>query len=367
MNGTILALAVLALPAQEEYFPLAKGMRWTYETHAGKPFVKRVLGFQDVRGTRCAIVQFGDTQQHWVSAGKDGVRVHRSRGVTFERPLLLFRFPLTKGDRWTGKAESDRGEIAYRFEGAGEEKVEVPAGTFTAFRVDWTMTQGSATTKGRTWLARGMGAIKETFGRSSLSLVKLERPQEARYPLAKGKEWIFRTDYDKETRIVHAVTGVEKVGEVECFVVERQSRAPYFPKPRVLGKEWLAVTDKGVVVHKIRRGRTDYAVVKPFFKLKNRLVIEDEWGGETRGDEIPPKYQYWVEGQEDVKVPAGEYRAWKLRYKVQSGPHVAQGFEWWVKNVGLVKYELNLSTAGFSMTAELEKVAVVKEKPEEKD
>ena len=46
MSGTILALALLAAPLQEDYFPLTQGMRWTYETGAGKPFVKRVLGLR---------------------------------------------------------------------------------------------------------------------------------------------------------------------------------------------------------------------------------------------------------------------------------------------------------------------------------
>ena len=91
---------------------------------------------------------------------RDGVRVHRSRGMTFEEPLLLFKFPLSEGDRWKGKAESDRGAVAYRFETAGEEEVKVPAGTFRAFRVNWTMTQGTSTVRGRTWLARGVGAVK---------------------------------------------------------------------------------------------------------------------------------------------------------------------------------------------------------------
>src|SRR5262245_23708899 len=109
------ALALLSCPAQEDYFPLREGMSWTYETDAGREFVKRVLGTERVGECACTLLQLGDTEKHWVSVGSDGVRVHRSKGVTFEKPMVLFKFPLKAGDRWDGEAKSADGNFRYDF------------------------------------------------------------------------------------------------------------------------------------------------------------------------------------------------------------------------------------------------------------
>lgn len=173
------------------------------------------------------------------------------------------------------------------------------------------------------------------------------------YPIAKGARWTFKTDVDDETEIVHEVMGKEKVGEVECLVVEHRSHHPAFDRPRVLRKEWLTSDGEGVRLHQTARGPTTFAVAKPFFKIKHRLLKDDEWEGKTEGDDNPPTYRYVVGGEEEVTVPAGRFRARRVRFKIVSGPHVAEGIEWWVRGTGLVRYELDLTTAGFSMTAEL--------------
>jgi len=46
------------------------------------------------------------------------------------------------------------------------------------------------------------------------------------YPLAKGSKWTYTTDYADDTVLVHEVTGTEKVGDVECFIVEHKTVGP---------------------------------------------------------------------------------------------------------------------------------------------
>ncbi len=345
--------AVAALPVQQDYFPLEPGTTWTYRTHAGKDYVKKVVGREAVDGADCVIVQHGDTEKHWLSSAADGVRVHRSRGVRFDAPLLLFKFPLAAGDAWKGSASVYGGDTVYSFKAAGEEEVEVPAGKFKSFRVDWTM----GTTAGSTWLARGVGPVKESYGAAGIALVKVSRPEETAYPLAKGHTWTFKTDYDDVTEIVHEVVGTEKLGDVECFVLEVRSHNPEIGAPRVLRKEWLAPGEGGVLIHKQQRGRTEMAVEKPFFKVKHPLRKDDEWRGEAKAESNAPSYHSVVEGREEVEVPAGKFNAWKLRVKSESGRHVAEGEEWFAPGVGLVKYEITFRSGNdaVSVTAELKK------------
>ncbi len=343
----------LAALAQQEYFPLETGTTWTYRTDAGKDYVKKVVGRESVGGVDCAIVQHGDLEKHWMSASAEGVRVHRSRGVHFEKPLLLFKFPLAAGETWTGRSSVDGAEVLYSFKAAGEEEVEVPAGTFKAFRIDWSM--GPAA--GKTWLARGVGPVKESYATGALALVKVARPRPSAYPLVKGHKWTFKTDYDDVTEIVHEVVGTEKVGGKECFVLEVRSHNPEIGAPRVLRKEWLASGDEGVLIFKQQRGRTEMAVEKPFFKVKDPLRKDDEWRGAATADVNAPQYHSVVEGEEEVEVPAGTFKAWKLRVKSESGRHVAEGFEWFAPGTGLLKYEMTFRSGndGMTVTAELKK------------
>src|SRR5262245_32316391 len=52
------------------------------------------------------------------------------------------------------------------------------------------------------------------------------RPGDTYYPLAKGAKWTYSTDYADDTELVHEVAGTEKVGTVECFIVEHKTVSP---------------------------------------------------------------------------------------------------------------------------------------------
>ncbi len=356
MELTMAALLALGAPAQEDYFPLGEGMAWTYRTHTGREFVKRVLGHEEVGGVRCAILQVGDVEKHWVSVCPEGVRLHRSKGVALGTPVVLFKFPLRKGDRWTGEAKAETGAIRYSFSNEGEEEIEVPAGRFTAWRIDWAMEQGTSATSGRSWLARGVGPVKEAYASGgSLSLARSPGggSGDAYLPLRKGNRWVYKNDYDEATEFIHEIAATEKVGETECFVMEVKSHNEAFT--RVLRKEWLAASEEGIRVHQVGTGPSVFPVEAPFFRLKSPLRKDDEWKGEAKGSENAPRYHYIVEGEAEVEVPAGKYKAWKIKYKIQRGErHTAEGTEWYAKNVGLVKSEMTIRNGNDSFSMELE-------------
>lgn len=199
---------------------------------------------------------------------------------------------------------------------------------------------------------------------SALILAPVPRPAAASpaagdtyYPLAKGGKWVYSTDYADDTELIHEVTGTEKVGEVDCFIVEHKTVGPTLGT-RVMRREWLAADGDGTLIHKVSRGKSELDVVKPFFKIKHILRKHDEWKGQAKAEENPPQYDYRVEGEEDVEVPAGKYKAVKVHVKIESGSrHAAEGTEWYAKNVGIVKSEMTIRASGsdFSMVCELKR------------
>jgi hypothetical protein len=177
------------------------------------------------------------------------------------------------------------------------------------------------------------------------------------YPLGKNYKWVYSTDYSEDTELVHEVTGTEKVGDTECFIVEHKTVSPALGS-RMMRKEWLASNTDGVLIHKLQRGRSEMEVAKPFFKVKHLMRKDEEWKGEAKASENPPQYTIRVEEEVDVEVPAGKYKAWKVNVKIESGlRHSAEGTEWYVKNVGLVKAQLTIRAGGdeFTLGTELKK------------
>ena len=177
------------------------------------------------------------------------------------------------------------------------------------------------------------------------------------YPLAKGHKWVFSTDYSEDTELVHEVTGTEKIGDVECFIVEHKTVSTALGT-RMMRKEWLAADGDGTLIHKVQRGRSEMDVAKPFYKVKHAMKKDEEWKGEAKATENPPQYTIRVEEEVDVEVPAGKYKAWKVHLKIESGTrHAAEGTEWYVKNVGIVKTEITIRAGGedFTMVSELKK------------
>jgi hypothetical protein len=120
---------------------------------------------------------------------------------------------------------------------------------------------------------------------------------------------------------------------------------------RILRKEWLAVSDEGVRIHRILRGRGEMSVEKPFFKMKSSLTKDDEWEGEAHASQNPAKHTYRVGGEEEVEVPAGKFKAVKMSVKIESGTrNVAEGFEWYARNIGLIKAEVTIKAGGEGAT-----------------
>jgi hypothetical protein len=173
MKAVILTVALLLLaacaasaqvlpPLPSEYFPLKKGVHWTYQvtdlkktpakadpkmkvevvvekeeiysrnklTKDGKPAIEKFTGFllKSTSGQNSKVDQ--------VVVLEDGIyRVHTAE-VPLTPPLQIFKMPLKPGEKWVWEANSTSGkEVIKGTFTARQEKITVPAGTYNAIAI----------------------------------------------------------------------------------------------------------------------------------------------------------------------------------------------------------------------------------------
>jgi len=131
------------------YFPTAVGAKWVYETSDG-----------ELETAVVSAVEKGEDGSLTVSrAGADGTRVAYTKTVVSVHGLRrddnanaksgwLLKTNVKAGDAWDSP---DGKRTVY-----GPEEVKVPAGTFTALRVEWEQFGASYTS----WYAPGVGEVK---------------------------------------------------------------------------------------------------------------------------------------------------------------------------------------------------------------
>jgi hypothetical protein len=131
------------------YFPTAVGAKWVYETPDG-----------ELETAVVSAVEKGDDGALTVSrAGADGTRVAYTKTVVTANGLRrddaangksgwLLKTNVKAGDSWDSP---DGKRTVY-----GPEEVKVPAGTFTALRVEWEQFGASYAS----WYAPGVGEVK---------------------------------------------------------------------------------------------------------------------------------------------------------------------------------------------------------------
>ncbi len=124
------------------------------------------------------------------------------------------------------------------------------------------------------------------------------------FPLADGHTWNYGVEGEPDQAdVVKRVSGREKIGDVECFVLEDKG----FPGD--LQKMFLRALPGELRVEKLRR-----ELQTPFSWLKLPLEQGKKWSATLRkpggGDEA--FLEFTVAGAEEVKVPAGAYQAMRV-------------------------------------------------------
>jgi hypothetical protein len=96
-----------------------------------------------------------------MGASADGVFRLPRQGEIPERPHRLLRLPAKDGDAWAEEPRSDDDDPTTKYTTGKVEVVEVPAGRFTAVRVEAVLQANGGTARVTYWWAAGVGMVKK--------------------------------------------------------------------------------------------------------------------------------------------------------------------------------------------------------------
>ena len=114
-----------------------------FEMHRGGTITNTDLLTVDEHGITC-----------WARVNLDGEL------VKFSPPQKMIATPLKKGAAWNFDGKAGELNVQQRYDVVGEEKIDVPAGKFQAFRIHGEQTTPNRMTIDR-WFAPGVGIVKD--------------------------------------------------------------------------------------------------------------------------------------------------------------------------------------------------------------
>ncbi len=147
-------------------------------------------------------------------------------------------------------------------------------------------------------------------------------------PSRQGARWIYRSGAQE---VVQTVTGTEKVGGVSCVVLQtkRGGRTE---------RAWIQSSRRGLQIRRVMsRGKVN-DLRSPALLLKLPLKKGDTWKARIPfGNEVV-EYAYRNLGQVKIRVPAGEFLAWKIEAKIRAAGTPSTQYSWYSGKTGwLVK------------------------------
>lgn len=155
--------------------------------------------------------------------------------------------------------------------------------------------------------------------------------------LKEGAVWTYATG-DKEGKV--KVTGREKIGDVETFVLTTEIGGASTEK------EFVVVDAAGIKMLRLTSGGNTSDFATPFVRLKLPPAAGEKW--EWKGDIGKEKavVSYANEGEEEITVPAGKYKAWKVTAVMEIAGVKHTGVNWFAPGVGLVRQQSEFESGG---------------------
>jgi len=172
---------------QYSYFPLKVDNQWLFDTNIAdqiqKDILFKVTSKENVGEVECFVYEsFVDgksVQKEYYNFSEGALLAHKreSQGgrliAVLDPPEPMLKFPLKADKEWTwsGKIQGDiTGD--FEFKVLGEEEVEVPAGKFTAMKVEMSgkASDGSSASSVR-WFVKDLGMVKEESQVGKLTVV----------------------------------------------------------------------------------------------------------------------------------------------------------------------------------------------------
>jgi hypothetical protein len=169
------------------------------------------------------------------------------------------------------------------------------------------------------------------------------------FPLKAGTKWVFQVDQGgKKLKFSNQIAKVESTDGKSLALLETTVNG------EVTETVHLAATDKGIFRHRIN----GIELTPPVCFLKYPLKKDDTWETESTIGNEPLKIKGKVFDAEDVTVPAGKYKAFRVELETSAAGMRATTTFWFAPDVGVVKQ--SAENGGKTITAELEKFEAVK-------
>ena len=167
------------------------------------------------------------------------------------------------------------------------------------------------------------------------------------FPLDVGYWWIYQVG-DLDIDMIVKITGKEKIGKYDCFVVEmgdtegNTSSIEYYCKT---GDSVLVVGEKDVKTGKKKIFETPQLYLKIPVKQGMKWTVSKEVTKDGTVREIKE-----VTGSDSMKIPAGSFKALKVVSIKKLSGKTAKNFElWYAPGVGVVKMRLKSNGEDLSM------------------
>ncbi len=386
-----------AVESINDYFPHQIGDEYSYwlmvknkEQATGGEITLKFTGKEKVGEKECTVSEVvvdGRTVGKNFYEIKDDmillVRQSRPEGevLTLEPPSVVFKYPFKKDDTWVNKNKQDNSETNCKV--VGEEEIELPLGKVKAWKVTSEVVFSETEKIGNeSWYVKGIGKVQErNFAQNGMdsqeSLITLKyykidgvdsnelmekkitslknaHEQVLEYfPLKPGSKWVYRDvttgprGKDVEQDNLYEITGVEEYHGKECIILNRlMHKMPMFASKDLYVVEGDKIFTYGA--RDIREGTKE-----PSLMLKFPFKAGEKW--ETNENSV--RRIHTMVGEEEVKVPAGTFKAWKMenKYVIDKGVKQTSNVTvWYARGVGVVKVNSSAKSKDTSIKNSME-------------
>jgi hypothetical protein len=152
------------------------------------------------------------------------------------------------------------------------------------------------------------------------------------FPTTVGDRWVFETRYaTTSAEYAEVVTAVERKGGATVVTVGREADGKVGPD-----LSQVRITDKGLY----RSSYLGTVYDAPYCILKLPLKPGEAWTSEvSSGGQVTSTFKYQAVREEEVEVPAGKFRAFRIDVDIDSRGQSNRSVIWYDARVGIVKLE----------------------------
>jgi hypothetical protein len=167
-----------------------------------------------------------------------------------------------------------------------------------------------------------------------------DQPEGPYFPTTVGDRWMTEMRYKTRTiEYTEVVTAVEKKDGAVLVTVDRESEGVASSTPsevRVTGKGLFRASSLGTVYD------------APYCVLQLPPRAGDAWTSEVvSGGTVISTFKYKAVRFEDVEVPAGKFRAFRIEVDIDNRGQAGRSVIWYDARVGIVKMDHDDGAGGY--------------------